>query len=287
LAGLSRRSTFLVAAIVLAGQILLTAGPAPGPAPQRPPRPALPPITERKIQLADHAKAIYLSSPAQARRTDVIVLYASGDGGWFGRAIDMFRDIADAGYPVVGIGSHDYPPNAQQLDAATLRRRIATDYQAILAEGRTALGLPAGTKAILTGWSLGGSYAVLAATDGQLAPDLAGIVAWGLPDGEETAIRASADDPRARWDPYASLSGLGPLRRGVIQATGDRFTTAAEARRLSGADSPVFMLYTIRARNHRFDEGLTAFRQSLRAALDWIADAGAASTRPPASAPPR
>ncbi len=79
------------------------------------------------------------------------------------------------------------------------------------------------------------------------------------------------DGSQERWDPYASLLTLGDLPRGVIQATGDRYTTAAEARRLMGADSAVSTLYAVPARNHRFDDGMPAFRESLKAALDRIA----------------
>jgi dienelactone hydrolase len=263
---MSRLHHCLVAVAVSASAVLLSAGPTPQP--RRP-------IVERKIQLSDHTKTLYLVTPAHARHPDVLVLYASGDGGWFGRAVDMFREIADSGYAAVGIGVHDYPPQAKQLDADALRRRVADDYRQILTEGRAALGMPAGGKVILTGWSLGGAYAVLAASDSQLSPVVAGIVAFGLPDAKETGIRVD-------WDPYAALGALGSLPRALIQSTGDHFTPSAEARRLTGADTATFTLHEIAARNHRFDEGMPAFRESLEQELDRIAAAATttASTAP-------
>lgn len=290
---MSRLHHCLVAAAVSASAVLLSAGPTPQP--RRP-------IVERKIQLSDHTKTLYLVTPEPVRHPDVLVVYASGDGGWFGRAVEMFREIAESGYAAVGIGVHDYPPQAKQLDADALRRRVADDYLQIIAEGRAALGMPAGGKVILTGWSLGGAYAVLAASDPRLSPDVAGIVAFGLPNARETGIRApragsdgdggvGSDGQRrgsdgasrggaadVHWDPYAALVALGSLPRALLQSTGDHYTTAAEARRLAGADTTAFILHEIDARNHRFDDGMPAFRQSLEQELDRIATtAGAAA----------
>jgi hypothetical protein len=312
---MSRLHHCLVAVAVSASAVMLTAGPTPQP--RRP-------IVERKIQLADHTKTIYLVTPAHARHPDVLVLYASGDGGWFGRAVEMFREIGESGYAAVGIGVHDYPPQAKLLDADALRRRVADDYLQILTEGRAALGMPAGGKVILTGWSLGGAYAVLAASDSRLSPDVIGIVAFGLPDAKETGIRApgtaadTASDGndgsggggrsagaatraagttgatgaastasatgaagRTHWDPYSALDALISLPRALIQSTGDRYTPSAEARRLTGADTATFTLHEIDARNHRFDEGMPAFRQSLEQELDRIAAAAPAAPAPP------
>ena len=43
--------------------------------------------------------------PAAPRQPDVLVLYASGDGGWFGAAVDMFTAIAANGFYAVGLSS--------------------------------------------------------------------------------------------------------------------------------------------------------------------------------------
>jgi dienelactone hydrolase len=282
---MSRLHHSLVAAAVFVSTVLLAAGPTPQP--RRP-------IVERKIQLKDHTKTIYLVTPEHARHPDVLVLYASGDGGWFGRAVDMFREIGDSGYAAVGIGVHDYPPRAKELDADALRQRLTDDYRQIVIEGRAALGMPAsgdGThgKVILTGWSQGAAYALLAASDDRFAHDvggIAGVITWGLPDAKETGIRASAAsgtdgttatdgagkrEQREHWDPYAALMALASTPRALIQSTGDHFTPAAESRRLTGPDTSTFTLHTIDARNHRFDEGMAAFRQSLEQELDRMA----------------
>ena len=68
---------------------------------------------------------------------DVLVLYASGDGGWFGAAVDMFRAVGDAGFYAVGLSTrtllHRKQPAAHPLTVAEL----AEDYRAILDRAST------------------------------------------------------------------------------------------------------------------------------------------------------
>ena len=65
------------------------------------------------------------------------MLYASGDGGWFGAAVDMFRAVGDAGFYAVGLSSrtllHLKQPGGQPLTVAEL----AEDYQVILDRAST------------------------------------------------------------------------------------------------------------------------------------------------------
>src|SRR6185503_4432564 len=87
-----------------------------------------------------------------------LVVYGSGDGGWFGAAVGMFKMIAAGGYPAVGFSS-----------------------RALLETGRRALALPPGAPAVLTGWSRGASLAVLAAAEPETDRGVTGVVAIGLP----------------------------------------------------------------------------------------------------------
>ena len=63
-----------------------------------------------------------------------------------------------------------------------------------------------------------------------------------------------------------------PIRGAVIQATGDGYLPAVAARRLFGPDSERRRLWTVVARNHRFDGGAPAFAQALHDAVHWAAD---------------
>src|SRR4030095_5803547 len=102
-----------------------------------------------------------------------LVLYASGDGGWFGAAVDMFHVIGDAGFYAVGLSSRTLlpqPPGGQPLAIAD----ISEDYQAILVQASEVLHLPPQRRAILTGWSRGASLAVLVGGARHAPSNLAG-----------------------------------------------------------------------------------------------------------------
>ena len=59
-----------------------------------------------KIALHDEALTLHLASPQAPRSNSTpLVLYASGDGGWFGAAVGMFHTIAGSGLPTVGFST--------------------------------------------------------------------------------------------------------------------------------------------------------------------------------------
>jgi hypothetical protein len=49
-----------------------------------------------------------LRAPRSQAIDQVVVLYASGDGGWRGAAVDMFHQIAKAGYYTIGFSSRAF-----------------------------------------------------------------------------------------------------------------------------------------------------------------------------------
>jgi len=60
----------------------------------------------------------------------------------------------------------------------------------------------------------------------------------------------------------------------VIQASGDHYLPAAQARALFGPDSPTRRFLTIDARNHRFNGGESAFSAALVEAVAWVSSGG-------------
>ena len=74
---------------------------------------------------------LHVSAPRTPRVPDVIVLYASGDGGWFGAAVDMFRQIAEAGYPVVGFSSRAFLRIERPRGALVTAAQLAAEYEKI------------------------------------------------------------------------------------------------------------------------------------------------------------
>ena len=68
------------------------------------------PVRESRVSVMLHGKPLelHLSVPTGRAPADALILYASGDGGWFGAAVDMFRRIAGAGYYTVGFSSRAF-----------------------------------------------------------------------------------------------------------------------------------------------------------------------------------
>ena len=218
-----------------------------------------------------------------------LVVYASGDGGWFGTATSMFRGFAGDGYATAGFSARAFLHIERPSHAALDGRQLAADYGVILSRARAAFGLASDTPAILAGWSRGAAFAVIAGSEPALRAQVRGVLAIGLGDGEDLAVDEMADDdtvaadPAAgarRWpfDTYDRLKGIEPIRAAVIQATGDQYLPATRARSLFGSDTSTRRFFEIRAGNHRFSGGTATFSAVLAAALSWIASGGPPAT---------
>jgi type IV secretory pathway VirJ component len=284
------RPTAVLAALAitagsLAGCATVTRLPAP---------PASVPTHESTTSVSLHGKPLVLHLAAPAARGPeppaALVLYASGDGGWFGTAVQMFRSLAAAGQPAVGLSSRAFLKIERPGRARLSPEQLRLDYAVILDRARQALDLPAQTPAILTGWSRGAAFAVLAAAEahGPTAP--AGVVAIGLADGEDLAIDGPADETddgarptvpariaarsptqvTASFAPYETLARGVDAPTAVVQSTGDGYLPAQEARALFGADGPARRFFEVPGRNHRFDGASRELVAALSQALQWI-----------------
>lgn len=233
-----------------------------------------------RVMLHGQPLDLHLAVPARPAPGAPLVLYASGDGGWFGAAVDMFQQLARAGYPVAGFSSRAFlkiqRPHGGLVNAA----QLAADYKTIVGHARAQLRLSDANRVVLTGWSRGAAFSVLAASDPSVRGQVAGIIAIGLATGEDLANvsdddatddgQASEDGGPSRFDNYATIARLGPLACAVIQASHDNYLPAADARRLFGPDTDRRRLYAINAKNHRFSGGKVAFDAALLDALHWL-----------------
>jgi dienelactone hydrolase len=221
-----------------------------------------------------------VSEPRPPVAADVLVLYASGDGGWFGAAVDMFKQIAAAGYPAAGFSSRAFLKIDRPRGALVSAAQLAAEYEQIIAQARRALGLGPMSRVVLTGWSRGAAFSVLVASEPAVRRDLLGVVAIGLDQGEDLQNNSGADDSddgpaddaTRQWpfDTYARIAQLGSLPCAVIQATKDHYFPAVSARQRFGPDTPQRRFYSIDARNHRFSGGKAAFDAALLDAITWI-----------------
>ena len=240
---------------------------------------------------------LHFSVPQQPAGDGVLVLYASGDGGWFGTAVDMFRLIGRAGYYAVGFSSRSFLKLDRPRGIALNTEQLAKEYQQILTHARSAMQLDATTPAILTGWSRGAAFAVLAGSEPVVRPDLRGVIAIGLSEGEDLQVSDPADETddghpteaRPPWpfEPYARIAGLGTLPCAVIQASRDNYLPAARAQALFGPETPVRRFYTVDASNHRFSGGKAAFANAVLDAIQWMSPHGqAVSSKSAPETPP-
>jgi dienelactone hydrolase len=273
--------------------------PAPFPVPSTPRAAGSPAPAAFTTRVMLHGEPLELhvaipdrATPDQATAAaGTIVLYASGDGGWFGAAVDMFHQIARAGYPVVGFSSKAFLKIQRPHHGLVNAAQLAADYEAIVTHARAALHQSESSRVVLTGWSRGAAFAVLAGSEPAARDHLAGVIAIGLGPGEDLAVAAddeASDDGQpgetsrpSRFDTYATIARLGPLACAVIQASHDNYFPAAAARQLFGPDTDQRRLYAIDARNHRFTGGKAAFDAALIDALHWILSQPAPPAPPP------
>jgi hypothetical protein len=238
-------------------------------------------MTTSVVHLPGGLLELHLAAPAVRRPGVPLVLYASGDGGWFGAAVGMFRSVAADGYPAVGFSTRAFLRLA--IDRrAHVRGQVARAYATIVAQARQRLGLPGETPVVLTGWSRGASLAAIAAGPLIGSERVQGVVAIGLDDGDDLAVddQASDDDDRPEpgkggggsFDTFMLLRALAPTRSSVIQSTRDEYLPASAARVLFGPDTDVRRFFAVEARNHRFSGAAAPLETALRDALAWVSD---------------
>jgi type IV secretory pathway VirJ component len=113
-----------------------------------------------------------VSTPTSAGNRPVI-LFAPGDGGWRGAAIDFARRMASWGYVVVGLDTKQY------LSIFTGDTTL-TETDIIGDIGRIARSAAPGRNVTLAGWSAGAGLMVLAASGEKQS--YKGVITMGLAD---------------------------------------------------------------------------------------------------------
>ena len=243
-------------------------------------------VVERSaaVMVDGESLTVHLASPrAPLSSSAPLVLYASGDGGWFGSAVAMFHTIAGGGFPTAGFSTKELMHIEHKRAGPLAIGEIVTAYQEIVDGARASLRLPPDTDVVLTGWSRGAALSVLVGSRHEAGSHIAGIVAIGLAAEEHLGIEGATDDDveveeetgttaRERSIAlYPLLSRMAPRRAVIVQATGDSYLPAARARELFGSDSPTARLIAIDARNHRFNGGESRFAAALVDAVRWVA----------------
>jgi pimeloyl-ACP methyl ester carboxylesterase len=237
--------------------------------------------TRTSMMLNGHPFELRLSKPSSVSPENALVVYATGDGGWYGLGTDMFNWLASWNYSVAGFSSRSYLHILGHLSEAgtTTPELLARDYDSIIAFAEQRLGLPASTPVILVGVSRGAGLSVVAAGAGIMHRPVAGLLAVALIKEEEHVLhsqrRGNKSDSESRLsqvavDTYLYLNRLDPFPLMVLQSTHDGYLSAGDARNLFGPDSEMRKLRAIEATNHSFHNGCQTLNQEAENALRWI-----------------
>jgi pimeloyl-ACP methyl ester carboxylesterase len=241
--------------------------------------PVEPPPADRMLVLNGHPLTLHLARPRspQLSSAQPLVIFATGDGGWRGTDLAIFKKLASWGYPAVGFSSPEYVKYLRGENETTTPFRLAHDYAAIVDEAQAALGLPETTPVAIVGVSRGAGLSVVAAGQRTLRDRLAGVIAIALTKEEEHVrwFRRGTGTPRGErvrvmLDIYEYLPQLGPVPISVIQSTRDSYLPAEQARELFGEDTDRRRLHAVVARNHSFSGAVETLYETLQGSLEWL-----------------
>ncbi len=232
------------------------------------------------VNLYRHPLEVRLSHPGSPPEERVLVVYATGDGGWRGLDEELFDWISAWGYPVAGFSSKGYLKNLGYISETTTPRRLVRDFKQIIDSAERTLELPQDTPIILVGLSRGAGLVVVAAGQGELMQHLAGVVAIALTKEEEHVVHhrlrrrsrsVGAGKPElVEIKTYQYLPRLAGFPVAVIQSTNDGYLPAEAARKLFGPDTDLRKFLPVQARNHRFSGGCAALYQDTMDSLAWV-----------------
>ena len=236
---------------------------------------ATPSIADRTIMLNSHALRLHFSRGAGGAPRPLLV-YATGDGGWHRKDLDLYRHLVGFGYPTVGFDAHDYVTHLGDGDSTT-PARLAADYERIISAAKETLQLPSGYPVVLVGVSRGAGLSVVAAGQRDLRPSIAGVLAVALTKEEEYVKRLGRLRRRGRppagpemVEVYDYLARLGAMPIAVVQSTRDNYLPADAARKLFGPDNPHRWFQPIQAGNHSFGGARPRLYDAMERSLTWI-----------------
>jgi dienelactone hydrolase len=224
--------------------------------------------TTRDVTLNGHPVTLHLVRPATTPRLPLLI-YATGDGGWRGKDLDLFRHLASWGYAIAGFSAPEYVKHLRGDAETTTPARLARDYDVIMTLAKQSLMLPSSTPVVLVGVSRGAGLSVVAAGQAMLQPLLDGVVAMGLTK-EEEHVRWRRRRESTELKIYDYLPRLGSMPITVIQSTHDNYLPSDTARILFGADTDRRQFHQIEARNHSFAGARPLLYETVRSALEWI-----------------
>jgi len=215
--------------------------------------------------------------PSQDQHPGYLLVFVTGDDGWFGTSAAVFAQLAEEGYMIAGVSSPEVLEPITRSGARVSTARAAQVLKELYAQMKRHLGLPDSAPIVIVGFSRGASVVAFTAVHPELQDGVAGAVAIALTREadylhvpESRHGRDIQVDSQGRLQLYPALNLLGSTRLAVIQSTHDDYVPSAESRQLLGSDTPNLRLYQVEAKDHGFSNALEKLLQDLDAALHWV-----------------
>lgn len=241
-------------------------------------------VSEQPIGTAGHEIHVTYVRPVQSRHPGYLVVFATGDAGWWGASHELFEHLAEQGYTIAGFNAPEIVKPVERSGERVSTAQAAQGLGAAYARVKHDLGLADSTPIIVVGFSRGATMVAFTALHPELREGVGGAVAIALTREADYLRAPEAErrpeiqvDDQGRIQIYPALKLLGSTRLAVIQSTNDPYVPAAESRQLLGPDTPTLRLYEVEARNHGFGGARDKLLQDLDDALRWIEEPAATS----------
>jgi hypothetical protein len=246
------------------------------------------------VNLYGHPLELRMSRPV-GPDPGILVVFATGDGGWHSLDEALYRWITESDVATVGFSSKNYLKNLGYVSTTdtTTPKRLMLDFQPVIAAAKRRMGLPESTRVVLAGMSRGAGLVVVAAGEREFQPSLAGVIAVALTREEEHVVRARQHGnpgdrhPRqlVKIKTYEYLHRLRTIPVAVIQSTNDGYLPAAAARELFGPDTEWRRFQAVEAHNHTFGGGWELLQRNVRDSLRWVEQASGMRGESPSGGP--
>jgi len=201
------------------------------------------------------------------------VLFAPGDGGWRGLAIDIAQVIAQGGYDVYGLDTKRYLESFSGKRALR-ETEVMNDFREIavwIAQGHP-------PKISLVGWSEGAGLCLLGAASPEGKNMFTGLITLGLPaqnilgwrtiDYLSWITKKTPNEPVFRSIDY--IDRVAPLRLWMLQSTKDEYVPLDKSRELFAAALEPKRFSVVEASNHRFDGNQKELYRLIEEGLRWL-----------------
>ena len=246
------------------------------------------------IELRGHKFVLHSYLPASATASSrPVVFYISGASGWHSFDDHIAGAMAAHGAAVYGLSLHSYLTTFYDSNHPATVENLGEDYLLLMKEVRRVAGVDEFTQMILGGWSLGAGYALIAAANPKIQPNVKGVVCvavsrdnesfYSLVDALKSKLGMQTRGPFLNAAKALKDGGSTPVA--ILQAERDKSASPKEAEMLleeaNMKTSDAIHLSIVKgASNHRFDGARKDFDATLWQALDWISTTASAANNP-------